>query len=79
MEPTELQAALGRAIREARVECGYSQEAFADAVGLHRTYMGGIERGERNIGLHNLARIAEALAMSPSELLALAEQKIEDG
>lgn len=79
MEPTELQAALGRSIREARSERGYSQEAFADAVGLHRTYMGGIERGERNLGLRNLARIAQTLEMPSSELLALAEQKLEDG
>lgn len=78
MEPTELQVALGKTIREARNERGYSQEAFADAVGLHRTYMGGIERGERNIGLRNFARIAQALAMPSSELLALAEQRLED-
>lgn len=79
METIELQAVLGRAIREKRSERGYSQEAFADVVGLHRTYMGGIERGERNIGLRNLTRIAQALAILPSELLAMAEQKIKDG
>ncbi len=78
MEPTELQAALGKTVREARGARGYSQEAFADAVGLHRTYMGGIERGERNLGLRNLARIAEALELPSSELLALAEQRLED-
>lgn len=66
--------ALGNTIRELRAERGYSQESFADAVGLHRTYMGGIERGERNVGVVNLSRIAAALNLPLSGLIAKAEQ-----
>lgn len=65
---------MGRTIRDLRAEQGYSQESFADAVGLHRTYMGGIERGERNVGVSNLSRIAETLEMPLSELIAVAEK-----
>lgn len=74
MDPTELQASLGQTIRKLRSEHGYSQEAFASAVGLHRTYMGGVERGERNLGIRNLARIAAALGLPVSKLLVLAEE-----
>lgn len=52
---------LGSKIRELRKAKGFSQESFADEVGLDRTYMGGVERGERNIATLNLARIAIAL------------------
>ena len=45
---------------------GYSQEAFADACEIDRSYMGGVERGERNLVLINILRIIEALAMEPS-------------
>ena len=54
---------LGRAVRRLRAERGYSQESFADAVGVHRTYMGAVERGETNISLDNLARIAKGLRL----------------
>jgi transcriptional regulator with XRE-family HTH domain len=74
MDRTELQVALGKTIRDLRSARGYSQESFADAVGLHRTYMGGIERGERNVGVVNLSRIAEALELPLSGLIAEAEK-----
>ena len=57
-----------------RREQGLSQEAFADRVGLHRTYMGDVERGERNIGLVKVGRIAAALGVQPSSLLTEAER-----
>ncbi len=60
----------GRRVRELRTAQGYSQEAFADACGLDRTYMGGIERGERNVALRNIEKIAKALEISLSELTA---------
>lgn len=63
------QKQLGAAIRDRRKALGYSQEAFAAACGLHRTYMGAVERGERNISLANILRVATALGMVPSELL----------
>ena len=59
----------GSRIRELRKRARLSQEGLADLVRLHRTYIGGIERGERNIGLLNLLRLARALRVSPSVLL----------
>ncbi|HLN58934.1 MAG TPA: helix-turn-helix transcriptional regulator [Thermoanaerobaculia bacterium] len=59
----------GSRIRELRTRAGLSQEDLADLVRLHRTYIGGIERGERNVGLLNLLRLARALRVSPSVLL----------
>jgi transcriptional regulator with XRE-family HTH domain len=49
---------------------GLSQEKFAEKVDLHWTYIGGIERGERNLGLLNIVKLARALKITPSELLA---------
>ncbi|MGD1077745.1 MAG: helix-turn-helix transcriptional regulator [Candidatus Sulfotelmatobacter sp.] len=56
-------------IRELRLAKGFSQEALADAAGIHRTYMGSVERGERNISLDNIVRIARALKVAPGNLL----------
>ena len=67
--------ALGEAVRERRSELGYSQEGFSMEVELHRTYIGAIERGERNVSLHNLLRIAWALGIELSELIADAEAR----
>jgi transcriptional regulator with XRE-family HTH domain len=77
MNYRELQVSLGRAIRDLRSGRGYSQESFANAVGLHRTYIGGIERGERNVSLRNLARIADTLEIPLSQMLAMAENYLE--
>jgi len=69
-----LREKLGRAVRRLRTEAGYSQESFADACELHRTYIGSVERGEINISLDNLERIARALKVSVSRLFVEAEQ-----
>lgn len=66
-------AALGRAIRKLRLDQGISQEGLAARSGLHRTYVGGIERGERNVSFGNLLKLAAALGVRLSELVALAE------
>jgi transcriptional regulator with XRE-family HTH domain len=65
---------LGTAIRRLRTAANYSQEGFADACGLHRTYMGAVERGEVNISLDNIAKIAKALDIQVSELFREAER-----
>ena len=58
----------GRRVRTVRSLKGISQEELASRAGVHRTYLGGIERGERNPSLRNIAAIAEALDMALSEL-----------
>lgn len=65
----DLQRTLGRNLRTYRQEQGLSQEAFADLLGLHRTYMGGVERGERNLTLRSVERLAEQLGVEALELL----------
>jgi transcriptional regulator with XRE-family HTH domain len=65
----DLQRAVGRNLRRYRQARGLSQEAFADLVGVHRTYMGGLERGERNLTLKSVERIAALIKVEPLELL----------
>lgn len=72
-----MRVSLGRIIRSQRYKIGYSQESFANAAQTHRTYMGAIERGERNVSLHNMVRIANALEMPLSALIAEAEELAE--
>ncbi|HLI43659.1 MAG TPA: helix-turn-helix transcriptional regulator [Acidimicrobiales bacterium] len=66
----ELQRRLGRQLRRRRLELGLSQEAFADVLDVHRTYMGGIERGERNLTLRTVERLAERLGVDPLDLMS---------
>lgn len=61
--------ALGLAVRELRMEKGWSQEAFADHAGIDRSYIGGIERGEHNLALMNLLKISSALGIKAHSLL----------
>ncbi len=74
MKRKSLQNRLGEVIREQRSALGYSQESYADAIGLHRNYVGGIERGERNVSLQNLEKLAKGLGLNLSELVAIAER-----
>lgn len=61
--------ALAKRVRAERKKLGLSQEDFADKAGFHRTYIGMIERGERNITLSNIEKLSKALRMSVSALL----------
>lgn len=65
----ELQQRLGRNLRRIRVERGLSQEAFAAVVGVHRTYLGAVERGERNLTLKSVEHLADRLGVDPLSLL----------
>jgi transcriptional regulator with XRE-family HTH domain len=58
----------GRRVRELRLAAGLSQESLAELAGIHRTYMGGIERGERNLCLRNIVRLATALGVPSRDL-----------
>lgn len=65
---SRLLKALGQRIRELRTERGYSQESFADHCGVHRTFMGTIERGESNLSFQNIVKVATALGVTLSTL-----------
>ncbi len=67
-------AALGLAVRLHRQKAGLSQERLADLASLHRTYIGGIERGERNVGYLNLVAIAKALEVPLADLVRTAAE-----
>jgi transcriptional regulator with XRE-family HTH domain len=70
----------GSRVRSRRLSAGLSQEVLAERSGLHRNYVGSLERGERNVALLNILRLAEALACDPSELVAgLRPDKRTDG
>ena len=58
----------GERVRQLRKARGFSQQSFAERCGLDRTYIGGIERGERNVALRNIEVIAKSLGLSVSEL-----------
>uniref|UniRef100_A4SDR5 Putative transcriptional regulator, XRE family n=1 Tax=Chlorobium phaeovibrioides (strain DSM 265 / 1930) TaxID=290318 RepID=A4SDR5_CHLPM len=60
---------LGKNIRHERVRQGFSQEDLAEKAGLHRTYIGMVERGERNITLLNYAKIVDALNLAMHDLM----------
>jgi transcriptional regulator with XRE-family HTH domain len=62
-----VKARFGTAVRKLRDERGYSQEELAERAGLHRNYVGGIERGERNVALENIVKLARALSVPPKE------------
>ncbi|GAN72830.1 transcriptional regulator XRE [Acidiphilium multivorum AIU301] len=59
----------GRKVKQLRLAKGWTQEELAEHTGLHPTYIGGVERGERNLGLDNLLKIARALGEPPAALL----------
>jgi transcriptional regulator with XRE-family HTH domain len=72
--PTPDLRALGIAIRVYRAQVQVSQEELAYRAGMHRTYLSGIERGERNPSFQSIVAIANALGIQPSALIARAEQ-----
>jgi transcriptional regulator with XRE-family HTH domain len=73
MDSDALQAKLGTVIRAKRESLGYSQDTFADAIGMHRAYYSSIERGERNLTLSTLVRVAQGLGVRLAKLLEHAE------
>jgi transcriptional regulator with XRE-family HTH domain len=66
---TQLVSVFAGNVRRLRKERGLSQEELAEAAGVHRTYVGMIERGEKNVTIYNIERIALALGVRPGSLL----------
>ena len=71
---SDVRKRFGAIVRGRRKAQSYSQESFADACGLHRTYIGAIERGERNVSIDNIARIAETLGLDIADLFPKAKK-----
>ena len=69
MADSDILQKFGDRVRLLRKKCGWSQEEFAAECELDRTYVGGIERGERNVALRNIEKIAQALEVSVAELV----------
>ncbi|MEV3989069.1 helix-turn-helix transcriptional regulator [Streptomyces sp. NPDC049837] len=65
----EHRLAFGSQVRKLREQAGLSQEALANAAGIHRTYVSSLERGQRNVGLDNIVSLASALNVPPATLL----------
>lgn len=68
-----LVAVFAENVRRRRLELGLSQEALAERAGVHRTYVGMLERSEKNVTIYNIERIAQALELEPEILLRKAE------
>lgn len=69
LSKAKAQVAFGAAVRTLRIDRQLTQEGLADLAELHTTYVSSVERGERNLSLHNIVRIAHALEVPPSQLV----------
>lgn len=68
-EKKQILIKFGQRVKEERKKKGFSQEKLAEIAGVHRTYIGMIERAEKNITLENIEKIAKALGKNPGDLL----------
>jgi len=73
-----LQRAVGLSLRAHRERRGLSQESFARSIGVHRTYLGGLERGEHNLTLNSVERIAGRIGIEPMTLLPPAPRRVDE-
>jgi transcriptional regulator with XRE-family HTH domain len=73
MNQCRLQVRIGMAMRLRRENLGFSQEAFADHISMHRAYYGALERGEKNVQLKTLERVAAGMKLTAGELVSSAE------
>ncbi len=72
-----LRQKFGSAVRAKRENLGFSQEQLAELAGMHRTYVGSIERGERNVSLENIVKLCEALRIKPSSLMGSLDEFVD--
>lgn len=77
MNEGDIRIRFGARVRRLRNDRGWSQERFADLAGIHRTYVGSIERGEQNLSLVNIEKLAATLGVSLAELFSPFDQKPE--
>lgn len=70
MATSNIRTKFGSKVRAFRIKQGYSQETLADVAGLHRTYIGSIERGEQNVSIDNIAKLAKALRITVADLFS---------
>lgn len=70
MSKTTIRSIFGKKLQKVRKEKGFTQETLADTIGMHRTYIGSIERGEQSVSLDNIYRISKALKISLSDLFS---------
>ncbi|WP_158791470.1 helix-turn-helix domain-containing protein [Granulicella sp. L60] len=68
MPKASIKLIFGNALRALREDRGYSQEELAERAGLHRNYVGSVERGERNVALENIVKLAKALSVRTKDL-----------
>ena len=66
---SEAARVLGERVRQRRTELGLSQETMAAQIGIHWTFLGQVERGQRNLNLHNLVKLAAGLGLDPGDLV----------
>lgn len=78
MHDASLTQQFGRLIRRLRRQAGFSQEAFAEQCGLHRTYIGAIERGEKTVTIETANKLARALSISLSQLFLQLEAQVHE-
>ena len=71
------QKKFGTAVRSRRENLGFSQEYLAELASMHRTYVGSIERGERNVSLENIVKLCKALQIKPSSLMSSLDEFVD--
>jgi transcriptional regulator with XRE-family HTH domain len=76
VDDNTIKLAFGKALRKLREQAGLTQESLAELAGVHRTYMGDVERGERNVAIVNMVRMSQALGLPLSRVVREMEKHL---